>query len=52
MMTSAISGGDTKSKLKIKEKGADIKTYVRDILEHEKIEKRREALKWRDIIEE
>jgi hypothetical protein len=44
MMASAISGGDTKSKSEIKEKGADIKAYVRYILEHGKIEEKREIL--------
>ena len=41
---SAISGGDTKGKSKIKEKGADIKAYVRYVLEHGKIEEKREVL--------
>lgn len=44
MIASAISGGDTKRKSKIKEKGADIKAYVRYVLEHGKIEEKREVL--------
>lgn len=44
MMASAISGGDAKSKSKIKEKGADIKAYVKYILENGKIEEKREML--------
>lgn len=44
MMASAISGGDTKGKSKIKEKGADIKAYVKYVLEHGKIEEKREIL--------
>lgn len=44
MMASAISGGDTKSKSRIKEKGADIKAYVRYVLENGKIEEKREML--------
>jgi hypothetical protein len=44
MMASAISGGDNNSKTKIKEKGADIKAYVKYVLENGKIEEKREML--------
>lgn len=44
MMASAISGGDLNIKSKIKEKGADIKAYIRYVLEHGKIGEKREIL--------
>jgi len=44
MMASAISGGDLNIKSKIKEKGADIKAYIRYVLEHGKIGEKREVL--------
>jgi len=44
MMASAISGGDFNIKSKIKEKGADIKAYIRYVLEHGKIGEKREIL--------